>query len=97
VWEVEETAARYGVAVVAADGHIVLPVGALESLRARAGDAIAWRLQDDELVLMGPRTGLRFAQELAATLVGESSDSWVVALRAERRREAEEEVRAADA
>jgi bifunctional DNA-binding transcriptional regulator/antitoxin component of YhaV-PrlF toxin-antitoxin module len=78
----EPEAPPYGGLLVEDGGRVRLPMALLERLGVTPGDRLAFRLDGDDVRLMARSSGLRWAQEMVASL-GEDAGS--EALIAERR------------
>jgi len=56
---------RSGRAEITETGHVVIPPEVLEHLQLRPGGVVPWRLEDNELVLMGLTAAVRRSQAIA--------------------------------
>jgi bifunctional DNA-binding transcriptional regulator/antitoxin component of YhaV-PrlF toxin-antitoxin module len=81
----------YGHARIDEDGHVVLPPELFTLLELHPGGVVAWRLEDDEVILMGVDAGLRRARELLGIDLNEPRESLVDILIRERREDARKE------
>jgi hypothetical protein len=68
-----------------------LPPRLFTHLELHPGGVVAWRLEDDEVVLMGVDAGLRRARELLGIDLDEPGESLVDMLIRERREDARKE------
>jgi hypothetical protein len=81
----------YGRAQIDGEGSVALSPELLARLRLRKGGEVAWRLEGDELILMGITAGIRHAREILGVDPSEPGPSLVDQLIRERREEARKE------
>ncbi|MBK8907996.1 MAG: AbrB/MazE/SpoVT family DNA-binding domain-containing protein [Rhodospirillales bacterium] len=90
--EVQDDVAEHARVTIGPGGRIVIPAPFREALGLKEGDAVVIQLEDEELRLVSYETELRRIRELVSQHVPEGV-SLVDELIAERRREAERELR----
>jgi hypothetical protein len=73
------------------EGRVVLPPEAVAALQRTSDSPPMWRVDGDNVVIMGRQGGLRWAQELVAKYSAGDTSSWTDQLIAERRAEAARE------
>lgn len=87
----DESPQTWGAVQVGEQGELRLPDHVLVLLRADPGHYIGWRLDDEGVVLMNRKSGVRFIQEMAQQYVVEGEELWSDQLIRERREEAARE------
>ena len=76
---------KYGQAEIDASGAIHLPTEIIDYLRLHRGRNVAWRLEDDEVVIMSAAAGLRRAQAILSNYSKPGDESWTDRFLRERR------------
>jgi bifunctional DNA-binding transcriptional regulator/antitoxin component of YhaV-PrlF toxin-antitoxin module len=81
----------YGRARIDEEGRVLLPAKAFAHLKLRPGGIVGWRIEGDEVILMGVDAGLREMREMLRTKPLGPGESAVDELIRERREEARKE------